>query len=372
MKYTKSTTIPTTHPCLYFSPILGHAMSASMSEPPRREYLFALPEPLCGLMLANLCDTRDLPMAHLVGNICLVTVPSALIIILTDSHVLGLLHLVANTVLFLEPLLLALHYGTHRPVFRSPLLNALLLAILPILFGIPPGLYRAHHVRMHHAEENAHPGDLSSTEPFQRDSVLHFALYWARFAGALWVELPAYVVRTRGYRAGAACAARILAAVVVVSAAHSVARSATIWCVLMPALVSSLALAFGNWSQHIFVRSHHQGSPFDITYSITESESNLRNFNDGFHAEHHHRPRLHWSELPAEFTRLCEQGVQERIVFRNTSFFEVGLCVMRGDYDTLTQKFVPMPGQGQSRVEVEALLRSRLAPVRRAKAGKEL
>lgn len=346
-----------------------------MPEPPRREYLFALPEPLCSTMLAALCDTRDLPIAHLVGNVCLVTVPSALLVLLTNSHVLGLVHLVANTVLFLEPLLLALHYGTHRPVFRAPLANALLLHVLPVLFGIPPGLYRAHHVRMHHAEENAHPGDLSSTEPFQRDSALHFAVYWARFAGALWLELPLYVARTRGAAAGAACAARLVAAVVLARAAWSAAPVATLWCLLVPAAVASVALAFGNWSQHIFVRAHHHGSPFDITYSIIESPSNLRNFNDGFHAEHHHRPRLHWSELPAEYARLREQGVHDRIVFRGTSFFEVGLCVMRGDYDTLAARFVPMPGQGASRVEVEALLRARLAPVRRgglAKADKQL
>jgi hypothetical protein len=46
--------------------------------------------------------------------------------------------------------------------------------LLAPLFGVPPGVYRLHHVIMHHVEDNAAGWDLSSTEPFQRDSALSF------------------------------------------------------------------------------------------------------------------------------------------------------------------------------------------------------
>lgn len=60
---------------------------------------------------------------------------------------------------------------------------------------------------MHHVENNGAPRDLSSTERFKRDNLLHFIVYWLRFAVGSWVELPLYAARTRRWRLCAACLA---------------------------------------------------------------------------------------------------------------------------------------------------------------------
>lgn len=329
----------------------------------RREYLFRLGPALEAALTRRLRDPRDLALALLLTNICLTTLPGAVLVLLTRSHIVGALYCALNSALYLEPFLLALHFGTHRPVFRAARANLLAPVLLAPLFGLPPGLYRAHHVHMHHAEENAAARDLTSTEAFQRDSPWHFALYWLRFTALTWLELPWYLARTRGARAGAACAAKIAAAAAGYAAATWACPTGALWVLWVPAGIASVALAFGNWCQHIFVRPGHDGAPVDITLSITDARSNLRNFNDGYHAEHHARPGAHWSELPALFAAAPPE---ERIVFRETSFFDVGLCVMRGDYATLARKFVPSAARpAVTQRHIEALLRARLRPCAR-------
>ena len=48
-------------------------------------------------------------------------------------------------------------------------------------------------------EGNESAGDLSSTEPYQRDSFAQFLFYWARHSFGSWVELPLYAVRQQRY-----------------------------------------------------------------------------------------------------------------------------------------------------------------------------
>ena len=57
-------------------------------------------------------------------------------------------------------------------------LNSIAPHILAPLYGVPSGLYALHHRVMHHVEGNAASGDLSSTEPYQRDCGLHFLWYY--------------------------------------------------------------------------------------------------------------------------------------------------------------------------------------------------
>jgi hypothetical protein len=55
-------------------------------------------------------------------------------------------------------------------------LNGVAAHLLAPLYGVPSGLYALHHRGMHHCEGNAARRDLSSTEPYQRDSLLHFVM----------------------------------------------------------------------------------------------------------------------------------------------------------------------------------------------------
>ena len=77
----------------------------------------------------------------------------------------------------------------QRPALRRARYHSVLKYLLPYglcpFFGIPPGMYRLHHVVMHHIENNVFDEDLSSTEPYRRDSFAHWLVYFARCAPLL-------------------------------------------------------------------------------------------------------------------------------------------------------------------------------------------
>lgn len=65
------------------------------------------------------------------------------------------------------------------------------------------------------------------------------------------------------------------------------APAATAWTLVAPHVISSLALMFGNWSQHIFVNPACPGSSYGMAYTCTNCPDNMLSYNDGYHVEHH-------------------------------------------------------------------------------------
>ena len=61
-------------------------------------------------------------------------------------------------------------------------------------------LDREHNCVAMRQEGNDSARDLSSTEPYQRDSFPQFLFYWARHSFGSWVELPLYALKRRRYR----------------------------------------------------------------------------------------------------------------------------------------------------------------------------
>ena len=71
------------------------------------------------------------------------------------------------------------------------------------LFGETPYTYFAHHIGMHHPENNL-PEDHSSTMRFQRDSAWHFARYFGRFVLLGIIEITGYFLKKKRPRASPA------------------------------------------------------------------------------------------------------------------------------------------------------------------------
>ena len=228
----------------------------------RREYFFEMPF-VRRILTPFLRNPKDIVLVLTYSNVLLFLLPvSALVFWICSTRALGpYTHLVKYfywcyyLIPFGEPYILAMHYSSHRPIFGAPLtwLNSVVHNFLGPFFGIPGCLYTLHHVVMHHTENN-HGLDLSSTEPYQRDSVLGLLCYVLRFVLLTPIELFLYAIKTKrsDWIWTFVLGVGTYVAFVIVLSCH-VSFEATLAVFLGPYLVTMTALAVGNFSQHIFI-----------------------------------------------------------------------------------------------------------------------
>jgi len=261
---------------------------------------------------------------------------------------------------------LMLHCTSHRQLFqpRHRVLNQIIPWVLCPFMGQTPETYFAHHMGMHHVEENR-PGDLSSTERFQRDRIGQWLRYWGRFMTVGLFDLVRYFAKN-GRR-------RLLRRVILGEATYWIAMAvllrvnpkATFVVFLLPYLVMRTLMMAGNWAQHAFICPEQPGHPLRASITCVGTRYNRRCFNDGYHALHHVMPRCHWTEHPAEFERNIEEyGQNDAVVLRGVDFFQVWLLLMSGNWDRLARAFVRLPGAPErTHEEVIAFLRTRVRPI---------
>jgi fatty acid desaturase len=216
------------------------------------------------------------------------------------------------------------HLFTHTPWFESRLLNGLVSVVNSVNIGQSVQAYELTHVRNHHRYNNDRKGpdgmtkDLSST---YQEGVggEHASLFRYAFMGAVGTLLN--VGRTllsvgRLWRVGEheqtlrslaspspVKRAEELRQIQLDRIAHflglcvflSISWEWTLACYL-PAYY--LALALVNVQNYY----EHYGAAPENGYADSVSHYgrlyNLLTFNDGYHQEHHLRPRSHWREMP--------------------------------------------------------------------------
>ena len=328
-----------------------------------------------GLRLIN--DPRDLPFVHLIVA-CSVTAGLGLALYPISRAWLpgstfwlaAVGYLLIWALWTLDRFILMLHCTSHRILFRREArwLNYLVPVVLGPFFGETPQTYFAHHMGMHHPENNLHD-DLSTTMPFQRDRFGHWLRYFGRFLGGVAIELPLYFLR-RGQRKMAARAffGELSFWIVVGLLATFADWRATLVVFVIPVLMVRVLMMAGNWAQHAFVDPAAPGDPYRNSITCIDSRYNRRCFNDGYHIHHHVKARCHWSEYPGEFqTNMRTYGEHDAIVFRGLDFFIVWVLLMLHRYETMALARVELPGAPTRTVEERiAFMKSRLAPIPRA------
>lgn len=266
----------------------------------------------------------------------------------------------------LDRFTLMLHCTSHRPLFKAKYrgLNLIIPWLVGPFFGQTPNTYFAHHLGMHHREENL-PGDLSSTMRFQRDSFKAWLRYWARFISLGVVDLVRYMARHRRHR--------LMRRVIVGEAAYwcslalllYVRPDATLVVLVIPLVLIRTLMMIGNWAQHAFIAADRPDNPYVASITCINSRYNGRCFNDGYHIGHHLHARAHWTEYPAEFERSIEEyGRQDAIVFEGLDFFQVWILLMTKRWSRLARAFVQLPGANpRCEAEIIQLLQERVRAV---------
>lgn len=326
------------------------------------------PSPLTALdrrLAPLLNDERDLPFVYLIGQCLLFQMLSLSLFALGDRVWMAApLYWAAWGFGLVDRFILMLHCTSHRNLFKNRKLNLIVPWMVGPFFGQTPESYYAHHMGMHHPENNL-AEDLSTTIRYQRDSLRGWLHYLGSF---LSVGLPS-LARYHATHGNRKLLKRLLIGEtsfwLVVLAAFAVNWQAALVVFVIPVLTIRTLMMAGNWGQHAFVDAADPGNAYRNSITCINTRYNRRCFNDGYHILHHVKPRTHFTEYPAEFeANKAEYGRQDAIVFTGIDFFQVWLFLMLGRHDWLARRMVALPGAPvRDEAEVIRFLKSRLAPL---------
>lgn len=315
-------------------------------------------------------DSRDVPLLGAIARATMFAAASVAVFFATHAGRLGawiVIPYLFALARVLGPFVLMQHQLMHRKTFthRYAWIEGWVSHVLNPFFGQSFQSYSAHHVGMHHVEENGE-ADLSSTLGYRRDSARDFAHYFLRFFFTASFALPRYFGQRRRRK--------LMRRVLIGELAYfGLFAAAFVWNPLgaaivlaIPLLVVRFGMISGNWVQHAFVDPARPAEAAAHSLVCLDTPYNELCFNDGYHIQHHEAPAAHFTELPALFEasreRLMATGA---VIFRGLDYFQIWALLMRKAHGRLATHLDISPAALAGRTR-EDFLRSRLggAPVR--------
>lgn len=320
-------------------------------------------------------DERDLPFIYLCLKIVFLIIPVAVFLFIPGmfTYWVALPYVFVVTIMLGGPFTLMLHNTSHRKFFKKEYekMNNVIPWLLGPFFGQSPETYFAHHIGMHHLENNL-PPDLSATIFYQRDSIGGFLHYFFDFFFVGLVRLSNYFrVRKRWWFLKWLLTGEfsfILACILL----SLVNFQATLFVFIIPFIFIRFGMMAGNWGQHAFIDADDAANNYKNSITCINSRYNHACFNDGYHIGHHIKPNRHWTEMSEDFQNTMDlYGKNEAIVFKEVDFFFVWLLLMTKNYKKLAEKFVDCGNRFNGDKEaIIAFLKKRTARVPIEKAMK--
>jgi len=355
---------------------------------PRLESPVKMPftEPLLKHLLK---DERDLPLLHVLVSSTCVLIPMAVLVYVLFLHsnfyvacFFGfVVYQFVRIRFFTDSMLHYRHFSSHRPLFKIKALNYLSNIYLDPIMGIPPVVFLLHHTIMHHIANNGFY-DISSTEPYQRDSWVAFGNYWFRFQIMAYLELPVFAWKTGRKLWFFATITIIGGFFYFLQYITDVYSGWATFCVFgIPWIIDHADDGKRNWCQHLFAVQYDSKAPADtfwdlncgLAYNLVDSLENRQQFNEGYHVVHHAYGGVHWSTIPDMFYGHVEKmATYEQdllcITFINSDIWEVWAHVASRKLPQLVKnKFVHIPTAARPNPptieEVVTELQARLQPL---------
>ena len=322
-------------------------------------------------------DKRDLPFVHLILKVAFSIVPLAALLFMPAIQgwlwlLIAAVYLLINNVTYKGPFGLMLHCSSHRPLFRKECgpLNYLIPWVLAPFFGQSPETYFAHHIGMHHVENNMED-DESSTMPYQRDSGPGFTRYFFTFLFTGIYTLAVYHFTKRSKKLCWRTVRGELLFIGFCTALCFVDWQATLVVFILPFLAFRLVAMAGNWVQHTFICPEQPGNDYRNSITCINVKFNHKCWNDGYHISHHINPTMHWTDHPVFFREHLQDFAKNRsVVFAGLNFLDIFIMLMKDDYAKLAAHFVNIDDTFANDAEVIAHLRSRVVPIPFTSEGK--
>ncbi len=311
-------------------------------------------------------DERDLPFIYFIFKIGLFIVPFAALLftnLLSGWQWLlaAVVYTVINGTLFIGKFALMFHCTAHRTLFKKQYnyLNYFLPYLMAPFFGHIAETYYAHHVGMHHAENNLED-DESSTMPYQRDSLKDFTLYLGRFMVSGIYKLACYFkARNRKKLMYSAVQGQVLI-ILFIAVLCLFNWKATLCVFVFPYFLYRLLAMLGNWAQHAFIDPADPGNAYKNSITCINSRYNWQCWNDGYHITHHIKQTMHWTEHPIMFRNtIASYSTNNAVVFSKIDFMMVSVLLLFKRYDLLAKNFVNIGDRFQSDADIIVLLKQR-------------
>jgi fatty acid desaturase len=321
--------------------------------------------------LKYLNDKRDLPFIHLLTAIHILVIPTA-IILYTPLLNGGYWWLAYAPYFYISQMYfkgrfgLMLHCISHRKLFKKNYMwvyDYIIWIVCPF-FGHTPETYFVHHMGMHHVENNMED-DASSTLRYQRDSFTGFLAYVGRFLLLGFTDTFLYFFSRKRKKFYMRLTAGEISFYIFCVAMCFVNLQATMFIFIIPFVFARIVMMLGNWTQHAFV------TPDDLednTINCINTNYNKTCWNDGYHAVHHTRPALHYTDIPSEFLKNLDEFSKKKIlVFDGIHYLHIFIWLMTKRYDKLASNLVNVNNMFANEEEAIALLKSRTQKMERPK-----
>lgn len=315
-------------------------------------------------------DERDLPFLYFTTVIICVLIPYAMLLfsnLLTDWYWIAaaIVYMIIHAVFFMGRFALMFHCMAHRTLFRKQYdyLNNLHPYVLAPFFGHMADTYYAHHIGMHHAENNLQ-ADESSTMLYQRDSIRDFLRYLAKFIITGIYDLAAYFKKKNRKKLRYSAIRGEVLFVLLVFVLCCINWRATFCIFIFPYFFYRLIAMLGNWAQHAFIDPAEPGNCYKNSMSCINSRYNWICWNDGYHISHHLKPTMHWTEHPTHFLNTIDQYIDNNaVVFSKIDIMMVAVFLLTKRYDLLARNFVDIGNKFASEEEVIVFMKERTARV---------
>ncbi len=257
-------------------------------------------------LLNMINDERDLPFVYLIIKLVAFIIPATAFFfwpgMLEWKWVI--LYYVIQIAFFSGPLILMLHNTSHRMLFKKDydFFNNIIPWILGPYFGETPESYFAHHIGMHHPENNLEE-DHSSTMKYQRDSFIDFMKYYLSFIFAGIQQLFSYLTTKKRLKIRNNFAKGEIVFWIICIGLCILNWQATLALFIIPVFLYRFLMMAGNWGQHAFIDRNAPENNYRNSITCINSPYNKNCWNDGYHIGHHLKQSMHWTELPLEFQK---------------------------------------------------------------------
>lgn len=308
-------------------------------------------------------DPRDLPFIYLLTAIHILVLPAAIILYtpLLQGWYWWLLYVpyfYVSQMYFKGRFGLMLHCISHRKLFKKGytwIYNWVIWGVCPF-FGHTPETYFVHHMAMHHVENNMED-DASSTLPYNRDSIWGFTRYVLRFLFLGFRDTFMYLFSRKRKKFYLRLTFGEMSFFAFCILMCFVNLQATLWIFIIPFVFARIVMMLGNWAQHAFVDLNN---PEENTINCINTKYNKICWNDGYHAVHHLRPALHYTDIPNEFLKNKDKFAEQKtFVFDGIHYLHIFVWLMTKRYDKLADNIVNINNTFNSREEVIRLMKER-------------